>query len=140
MGGVPGFDGVAYVATAIAILLSALASLLSTMTRKQQVEGGVVDPAILCELTGIQDPRVLQDVFGPPTMNRMWQGITLKQIQRERRFPGYLISDDRVDWTCMGVVFLSFFWQHALMDGLVITAALVQISGWVLAYQLPRQV
>ena len=43
MGGVPGFDGVAYVATAIAILLSALASLLSTMTRKQQVEGGAVD-------------------------------------------------------------------------------------------------
>ena len=38
MGGVPGFDGVAFVATAIAILLSALASLLSTMTRKQQVE------------------------------------------------------------------------------------------------------
>ncbi|WP_018148779.1 hypothetical protein [Henriciella marina] len=140
MGGVPGFDGIAFVATVIAILLSAIASLLGTMTRKQQVDNGVVDAALLCELTGIQDPRILQDVFGPPTMNRMWQGLTLSDITSERRFPGYLISDDRVDWACIAVALVSFFWQHPLMDGLVITAAIVQIAGWALAYQLPRQV
>ncbi len=139
MSGIPGLDGLPLIATIIAVILSAIASLLSTMTRKQIVEGGAVNAAILCELTGVRDPRDLQDIFGPPGMNHVWHGITLERIAAERRLPGYLISDDRVDWACIAVAVLAIFWHHPLADGLIVAAALVQISGWVLAYQLPRQ-
>ena len=139
MSGIPGMDGLPLIATIIAIILSAIASLLSTMTRKQMVEGGAVNAPILCELTGIRDPRDLQDVFGPPAMNRVWHGITLDEIAAERRFAGYLISDDRVDWACIGIAVLGMVWHHPLADGLIVAAALTQISGWILAYQLPRQ-
>ena len=131
-------EGLSLFGVAIATMLMAIASLLGTMTLKQVVELGHVDARILCNLTGITDPRELQDVFGPPAMNRVWHGLTLADIARERRPAGYLVSDDRVDWISIGVAFLALFWRHPVADLLLIVAAVSQIAGWVIASKLPK--
>ena len=131
-------EGISLFGVAIATVLMAVASLLGSMTLKQVVELGQVDARVLCNLTGITDPRDLQDVFGPPTMNRVWHGLTLPDIERERRPAGYLISDDRVDWISIGVAFLALFWRHPVADIMLIVAAVSQISGWVIASRLPK--
>ncbi len=131
-------EGITLFGVAIATILMAIASLLGTMTRRQQVELGLVDTQVLCELTGITDPRDLQDVFGPPAMNRVWHGLSMADIEKRRRPAGFLISDDRIDWICIGVAVLAFFWRNPIADGLLIVAALAQVSGWVIASRLPR--
>ena len=131
-------EGLSLFGVAIATMLMAIASLLGTMTLKQVVELGHVEARILCNLTGITDPRELQDVFGPPAMNRVWHGLTLADIERERRPAGYLVSDDRVDWISIGVAFLALFWRHPVADLLLIVAAVSQIAGWVIASKLPK--
>ncbi|WP_300391607.1 hypothetical protein [Henriciella sp.] len=131
-------EGLSLFGVAIATILMAIASLLGTMTLKQLVDLGHVDARVLCNLTGITDPRELQDVFGPPTMNRVWHGLTLAYIERERRPAGYLVSDDRIDWISIGVAFLAFFWRHPVADLLLIVAAVSQVSGWVIAARLPK--
>ena len=131
-------EGLALFGVSIATILMALASLLGTMTLKQLVEIGQVDARVLCNLTGITDPRDLQDVFGPPAMNRVWHGLTLPMIEAERRPPGYLISDDRVDWICIGVAILALFWRHPVADLMLIMAVGAQLGGWVIATRLPK--
>jgi len=131
-------EGLSLFGVAIATMLMAVASLLGTMTMKQVVELGQVDARILCNLTGVTDPRELQDIFGPPTMHRVWHGLTLADIERERRPAGYLVSDDRVDWISIGVAFLALFWRHPIADLMLIVAAVSQISGWVIASKLPK--
>ena len=131
-------EGLTLFGVSIATILMAIASLLGTMTLKQVVDLGTADARVLCGLTGITDPGELQDVFGPPTMDRMWHGLTLAEIARERQPAGYLISDDRVDWICIGVAILALFWRHPVADLLLIVAALSQVSGWVIASRLPR--
>ncbi|MEQ9314224.1 MAG: hypothetical protein RLN72_00140 [Henriciella sp.] len=131
-------EGITLFGVSIATILMALASLLGTMTLKQIVELGQVDARTLCGLTGITDPRDLQDIFGPPHMNRTWHGLTLAYIESEKRPAGYLISDDRVDWASIGVAILALFWRHPVADVLLIVAAVAQVSGWVIASRLPR--
>jgi hypothetical protein len=131
-------DGLALFSVAIATVLMAIASMLGTMTLKQVVELGQVDARTLCGLTGITDPKELQDVFGPPHMNRTWHGLTLPYIEAQRRPAGYLISDNRVNWICIGVAVLALFWRHPVADILLIVAAMSQVAGWVLASRLPR--
>lgn len=131
-------EGLSLFGVSIATMLMAVASLLGTMTLKQVVEMGQVNARVLCSLSGITDPRELQDVFGPPTMNRMWHGLTLADIEQRRRPAGYLISDDRVDWISIGVAFLALFWRHPVADLLLIVAAVSQLSGWIIATRLPK--
>ena len=131
-------EGIALFATAIATILMAVASMLGTMTMRQVVSLGQVDARTLCGLTGITDPKNLQDVFGPPHMNRTWHGLTLPYIEAQKRPAGYLISDNRVDWISIGVAVLALFWRHPIADLLLIVAAVSQVAGWTIASRLPR--
>ena len=90
---------------AIAIIISACVSLIGTSARKRAVQEGRARAAEICELTGIFDPRVLQDVFGPPTMNGVYQ-VSMEQIKKARMPLGRLISDDRFDLGDPGQVIL----------------------------------
>ena len=93
---------------AIAVALSAIVSLIGTGARKQAVTEGRARAADLCELTGIMEPRALQDVFGPPTMNGLYQ-TTLKRVSEVRQPMGLLMSEDRLDLACIAIALLSFF-------------------------------
>ena len=131
-------DALTGVAAALAVMLSAIVSLVGTSSRERLVKLGQARVADLCELSGILEPGALQDVFGPPTMQGTWPTVTLERIERERRLPGYLLSDNRVDYVTMAVAALSLFINQPLMD-LALGAALVtQVAGWVIATRLPR--
>lgn len=138
MSGYGPFDGLAQVAAALATILLALVSLAGSAQRRDAVALAQARVQDLCELTGITDPRQLQDVFGPPDMGRVWRHVTMDDIARARRPLGHLISDDRVDWACIGVAALSFFLGGDLMSLLLLGALGAQLAGWVLVMRLPR--
>ena len=134
----PLVDGLAATAMALAIILSAIVSSVASSARKQAVIMAEAKVQDLCELTGIMDPRELQDVFGPPNMGRIWQNITLAQVMAARRPAGHVISSQAVDGGCALVAALSFFLGHPLVSLALVAAFCLQIAGWVLVYRLPK--
>ena len=131
----PGFS---LFAVAIAVLLSAFVSLIQTMALRQRVAMKVTGVRELAELSGITDPRDLQDVFGPPGMDRVWRHITLPQIEAHKRLAGYLMSDNRVDWASMAAAFAAMMFGHPVLQLALVIAALAQLGGWLTASQLPK--
>lgn len=121
---------------AMAVILSAIVSIIGTGARRQAVEEHRARAADLCELTGILDPRVLQDVFGPPTMNGIYF-TDLARVKQVRTKLSFLISDDRLDMACMAIATLVFFLKYPLLDLLLIMAATYQLVGWFISFRLP---
>ncbi|MEO0881631.1 MAG: hypothetical protein AAFY34_02760 [Pseudomonadota bacterium] len=131
-------DGLAAVALALAVILSAIVSLITSSVRREAVRQGQATAQALCELTGILDPKALQDVFGPPDMGRVWRRVTLPQVMQARMPMGHLISGQGVDIACIIVAVLSFISDHILV-GLALTLAVsVQAVGWIMATRLPK--
>jgi len=131
-------DGLAATAMALAIILSAIVSSVAASARKQAIIMAEAKVQDLCELTGIMDPRELQDVFGPPNLARVWQNLTLAQVLAQRRPAGYVISSQAVDGGCALVAIFSFFVGHPLVSLALVIAFCLQIAGWVLVYRLPK--
>tara|TARA_B100000678_G_scaffold290803_1_gene304840 strand:- start:16416 stop:16820 length:405 start_codon:yes stop_codon:yes gene_type:complete len=123
---------------AIAIIISACVSLIGTSARKRAVQEGRARAAEICELTGIFDPRVLQDVFGPPTMNGVYQ-VSMEQIKKARMPLGRLISDDRFDLGCIAIAISVFFIHHPLAELFLMIAAAYQTAGWMISTKLPQR-
>lgn len=123
---------------ALAIILSAIVSSVASSTRRQAVLLAEAKAQDLCELTGIMDPRELQDVFGPPNLARVWSHLTLKQVLAERRPAGHIISSQWVDGVSALIAFASFFIGHPLFSLALAAVFFVQISGWVLVFRLPE--
>ena len=101
MSGYGPFDGFTLVAIALAVVLSALVSLIGTSGRKRNIALGEAQVGDLAEMTGIRDPKRLQDVFGPPDMGRVWRSVTLLDVRRARTPEGWLMSSDLVDYACI---------------------------------------
>lgn len=131
----PGFS---LVAISLAVLLSAFVSLIQTMQLRQRVSAKMTSVRELAELSGVTDPRDLQDVFGPPGMDRIWRQVGLAEIDRAKRLPGYLMSDNRVDWACMAAALIAMVTGHWLAQIALVLAALTQLGGWMAASQLPK--
>lgn len=131
-------DGLTTVALALAVILSGIVSLVGSAARKQAVVLAAAQVRDLCELTGITNPNELQDVFGPPNLNRVWQNLTLERVLAERRPLGVLISGRGLDWACIGAGVLAFFTSFALVEIALLAAFVLQAASWVLAARLPR--
>lgn len=138
MSGYPPFDGLAATAAALIVILSAIMSLIASSARWRAVILGQARTQDLCELTGITDPTQLQDTFGPPDMGRVWRHITTADVKAARQPLGHLMSNETLDWACMGVAALSFFWSHPVIELLLIMALIVQVSSWILSARLPK--
>ncbi|MEO1100597.1 MAG: hypothetical protein AAFW65_02005 [Pseudomonadota bacterium] len=138
MSGYTPFDSLTATAAALAVILSALVSLIGSSARRRNVEMKVASVQDLCELTGITDPRALQDVFGPPDMGRVWRTVSLPDVMAARRPLGRLISDPVVDWACITVAALSFFSSYFLIELALLIAVIAQVGGWIAASRLPR--
>jgi len=134
----PILSGLSLIAVALAVMMSALIRLISTMQLRQRVEAGYTGVRELAELSGITDPRDLQDVFGPPGMERIWKHVTMAQIDDKKRLAGYLMSDSRIHWASIAIGFTAFIFGHWTVQILLILAALAQIGGWISATQLPK--
>ncbi len=138
MAGYPPLDGLASTVAALSVILLALVSLAGTAARRQAVEAGAARMQDLCELTGILDPRQLQDVFGPPDMDRVWRHVRMADIAAARRPLGHLISNDAVDGLAIAMAAASFLVRHPLVDIALIAALAAQVTGWLAAARLPR--
>ncbi len=138
MGFTTALDGLTIVAIALAVILSGLVSLVGSSARRQAVSSAKAAARDLSELTGIMDFKELQDIFGPPGLNRTWQTLTLDRVLSERRMEGYLMSSQRLDWLCIAVALLSFFSGFVLIEIGLLVALGAQITGWVYAAKLPR--
>lgn len=130
--------GPASIFIAIAVILSAIVSIIGTGARRQAVEDGRARAADLCELTGIFEPRALQDIFGPPTMNGIYQ-TDLKRVRDVRQPLSYLISEDKLDMACIAIAALSFFVRQPLLDLFLMVAAAYQTAGWFVSIGLPEK-
>lgn len=126
--------GLAATFIAIAVILMAVVSLMTTGMRRQAVLEGRATAADLSELSGIFDPRVLQDVFGPPTLDGIFR-TDMARIKQVRRRLAFLISDDRLDLLTIAIAVLSFFISAPLMELLLVATAVYQIAGFIV---LPR--
>lgn len=135
-------DGLMLVAMALATILLAIVSLGGTSTRKKNVIAGVARTADLAELTGIMDPKLLLQIFGPPDMGRVWGSVSLFETRRARRPIGWLLSSDAVDYAGMAIAVLAivtpFLALKHVFEWLLIPALLAQVSGWIIATRLPK--
>lgn len=138
MSGYGPFDGFTLVAIALAVVLSAIVSLIGTSARKRNIALGEAQIGDLAEMTGIQDPKQLLKVFGPPDMGRVWRSVTLLDVRRARTPQGWLISSDLVDYACIGVAVLGLLVSHKFIPALLLGALAIQAAGWIVSTRLPR--
>ena len=130
--------GLPLVSIALAVMISALIRLIQTMQLRQRVEFGHTGVRELAELSGVTDPQDLQDVFGPPGMNRIWSNVTLATIESKRRMPGTLMSDPRLHWYSIAAGISAFVISHWIVQLLLIIAAIIQSGAWLSATRLPK--
>lgn len=131
-------SGLPLVSIALAVMISALIRLIQTMQLRQRVEFGHTGVRELAELSGVTDPQDLQDVFGPPGMNRIWSNVTLATIEAKRRMPGTLMSDPRLHWFSIAAGISAFIISHWIVQLLLIIAAIIQSGAWLSATRLPK--
>ena len=138
MSGYPPYDGFTAVAIIVAIILSAIVSLIGTAARKRNISLGEARVTDLAEMTGIRDARQILDTFGPPDMGRVWRTVTLFQVRQARQPGGWLMSSDLVDYGCILMALVALFLSHPLVNLGLFCALLIQIAGWVVASGLPK--
>jgi len=133
------YNDLATTVSAIGVIISVLIALVLRSARRLAVEEKRASAQDLCELTGIDDPAELQDTFGPPTIHtRVWQGVTLQDIQNERRPLAFLIANDWLDYACLAVAIVSFFWRGPVVYLFLWGAVVAQAAGWIISARLPR--
>ncbi len=131
-------SGLPLVSIALAVMISALIRLIQTMQLRQRVEIGHTGVRELAELSGVTDPQDLQDVFGPPGMNRVWAHVNLATIETKRRLAGYLMSEPRLHWFSIASGIGAFIISHWIVQLLLLIAAIIQSGAWLSATRLPK--
>lgn len=119
-------------------MISAFIRMVQSMQLRQRVGFGQTGVRELAELSGVTDPRDLQDVFGPPGMNRVWSNVTLATIESKRRLAGFLMSDSRLHWFSIAAGLGAFVFSHWVVQILLLIAAIIQSGAWLSATRLPK--
>ncbi|MEM7459150.1 MAG: hypothetical protein AAF331_06780 [Pseudomonadota bacterium] len=131
-------SGLPLISIALAAMISAFIRLVQTMQLRQRVEIGHTGVRELAELSGVTDPQDLQDVFGPPGMNRVWANVNLATIEAKRRLAGFLMSDPRLHWFSIAAGLGAFVFNHWVVQILLLIAAIIQSGAWLSATRLPK--
>ena len=131
-------SGLPLVSIALATMISAFIRLVQTMQLRQRVKFGHTGVRELSELSGVTDPQDLQDVFGPPGMNRVWANVNLAAIEAKRCLAGSLMSDPRLHWYSIAVGIGAFIINHWSAQILLMIAAIIQSGAWLSATRLPK--
>ena len=131
-------SGLPLVSISLAVMISAFIRLVQTMQLRQRVEFGHTGVRELAELSGVTDPQDLQDVFGPPGMNRIWAHVNLATIEGKRRLAGYLMSEPRLHWFSIAAGITAFIISHWIVQLFLLIAAIIQSGAWLSATRLPK--
>ncbi|MEM6627285.1 MAG: hypothetical protein AAGB25_08145 [Pseudomonadota bacterium] len=129
-----GSDGFGLAAAALAILLSAIVRIIRTGDAWRAVEEGRAGVEHLRDLTGVLEPRALQDIFGPPTLEGIYP-VAPEQVRRARRPLGRLMGDPYLDSASVAVAALSLIWSpdgplRIFLTTAFLLAAGYQATGW----------
>ncbi|MFN7180112.1 hypothetical protein [Hyphomonas sp.] len=138
MGGYPPYSGFTEAAMAIAVILSAIVSLIGTSARKRTIALGEARLADLAEMTGILDPRQLLQVFGPPDTGRSWPSVNLLDVRRARTPLGWLMSSDLVDYACILGALAGLWLSHWTAPLALLVATGIQLAGWIASARVPK--
>ena len=130
-------DGFAIAAAAFAVILSAIVRLVRMDAAWKAVEEGYAGVEHVRDLTGIYDPRALQDVFGPPTMEGIYH-IGRGEIMAARRITGWLMGDLRADTASIAIAGLALLWRpygnvQMVLETALFLAVTYQVGGWIAA-------
>ena len=131
-------SGLPLVSIALAVMISAFIRMVQAMQLRQRVSFGQTGVRELAELSGVTDPQDLQDVFGPPGMNRIWANVSLATIAEKRRLAGVLMTDSRLHWFSIVAGLLAFILSHWVVQILLLIAAIIQTGAWLSATRLPK--
>ena len=132
------FSGLTLISLALAVMISAVIRLIQSGQLRQRVQFGQTGVRELAELTGITDARDLQDVFGPPGMNRIWGQVSLATIDARKRLQGYLMSDPRLHGFSMIAALAALLIGHWSTQLALLVAVVIQSGAWISATRLPR--
>ena len=137
-------DGFAIAAGAITVILSAIVRLIRTDAAWKAVDEGYAGVDHVRDLTGIFEPRALQDVFGPPTMEGGIYKVERAQILSARRWTGWLMGDLKLDMACIVIGVIALIWTpynalRILLHMLLLGAVIYQVGGWLAATGLMRR-
>lgn len=130
-------DGFTTAALAVAVILSAIVRLIRTDAAWKAVEEGYAGVDHVRDLTGVFDPRALQDIFGPPTMEGVYK-VTRPEILGARRLTGWLMGDIRLDVACIIIALITLVWTpysslRIVMQTIFLAAVIYQAGGWLAA-------
>ena len=131
-------SGLPLISIALAVMLSGLIRLIQSSQLRQRVQMGMTSVRELAELSGIMDAKELQDVFGPPGMNRIWSHVTVAAIEERRELAGYLMSASRLHTFSMLAALAVLIFPHWSLQLVLMAAALIQTGAWLSASQLPK--
>ncbi len=133
-------NGFEMAAIAMAVILSAIVRIVRTDACWKAVDEGYATAEHLRDLTGIFKRSDLQDVIGLPTLDGVFH-VTREDVERARRPTGYLMGHIKLDTAALGVAVIGLVWKPYgfvgdLLNAGIILAALYQISGWIVSFQL----
>lgn len=128
--------GQAAVFAALAVILSAIVRIIRTDANWKAVDEGYAGSEHLRALSGVMDPRALQDIFGPPQMDGVHPHVTRRTVLDRRRLTGWLMGDIRLDAAALAIAVLSLFLNSYTLAGRTAALALAiavayEIGGWV---------
>lgn len=138
MGGYGAVSGLTITSVGLAVILMAITSMIGAASRRLAIEQGFAGVRELCELTGITNVKDLQDIFGPPDLNRVWRNLTLERVMAERRPAGHLISGRVVNWVSIFMAVFALVRPNELVLLGLFLACFAQIGGWALSVKLPK--
>ena len=130
-------DGFATAALAMAVILSAIVRLIRTDAAWKAVDEGYAGVDHVRDLTGVFDPRALQDIFGPPTMEGIYR-VSRAEILGARRITGWMMGDFRLDLACMLIALIMLIWTpysglRVVLQTVFLGAVIYQVGGWLAA-------
>lgn len=138
MSGFGAVSGLTVLAAGLSVILMAFVSMIGAASRRLAVDEGRASIKDICELTGILEVGDLQDIFGPPDMNRVWRNLTMERVLAHRRPAGHLMTGRAANWASVGIALLALFFPNELTLLALFFAVLAQCAGWMLSYRLPR--
>ena len=128
-------EAIGQTALALSVLLSAIIRALSLAQQKAIVEDGRARLSNLRQLTGISDAGVIQDRFGPSTLDGVWPHIRVEMIHAQSAPIGFVVGRQ---WTnSLGLVAGLFgLFIGGMFVSIVVFAATLQLVSWAFVWNL----
>lgn len=127
-------DAFSLATLSIAVLLSSIVRLIRTDAAWKAVDENYAGAEHLRDLTGVIKRESLQDIFGPPTLEGIFN-VSRPEVEKNRQITGHLMGNLKLDGLSVLIALLALIWKPygSLGDVLnlfLMIAVLYQLAGW----------